>query len=36
MIEKTHVVSEDLYGEQYIILTWQVVKKILFIKSNKA
>ena len=27
MIEKTHVVSKDLYREQYILLTWQVVKK---------
>ena len=34
MIEKTDVVSEDLYREQYILLTWQVVKKILFMKSN--
>ena len=34
MIEKTHVVSKDLYREQYIPLTWQVVKKILFMKSN--
>ena len=36
MIEKTHVVSKDLYREQYILLIWQVVKKILFIKTNKA
>ena len=36
MIEKAHVVSEDLYREQYILLTWQVFKKILFKKSNKA
>ena len=36
MIEKPDVVSEDLYREQYILLTWQVVKKILFMKSNKA